>query len=270
MIGKKTIGFSVASILSVGLMVSAASAHFIWIETPSENDRKKEQKAALYFGEYQEFLREEAGGRLDLVDAVKAWAIDPKGTRQALSLEKKTNHFVSTLSPSCLPGRYHILAENTEAEVQDLTKHDIGIVKPQFYARGQFFCVEDGRISEREKEVEQAFEMDIIPISKGVNLVKGDLAPRLGGEVVVKVYFKKEPLAKTALLVHSPLGWDKEMHTDSQGIASFTPLWPGQYVLELVHLEKAPGEFKGKKYNAVRHRATTTIQVTGERKMAEK
>jgi hypothetical protein len=112
--------------------------------------------------------------------------------------------------------------------------------------------------------------LDIIPITKSINLVMGELVPRPGSEVVVQVSFKKQPLPSTALLVHSPLGWDKEVRTDSQGIASFTPLWPGHYVLELVHVEKAPGEFKGKQYNAVRHRATTTIAVGGPKIVAEK
>lgn len=270
MTGKNVIGFSVASMLSVGLMVSAASAHFIWIETPTETEPKKPQPVALYFGEYQEFLREEAGGRLDAMEGATAWVIDPQGTRQALSLDKKTNHFLGTLNSSCLPGRYHVMAAHTEVEVKDMTKSNLDVVKPQFYARSQFVCVEATRLREPEKDIEQVAELDIIPLTKGINLVTGALAPQPGSEVVVQVSFKKQPLAKTALMVHSPLGWDKELRTDAQGIASFIPLWPGRYVLELVHVEKAPGEFKGKPYNVVRHRATTTMEVTGERTMAKK
>ena len=267
---KQAIVLGFACVLAVGLQASAAWAHFIWIETPAETAPKKPQPVALYFGEYQEFLREEAGGRLDSVDGVKVWVLDPKGTRQALPLEKKTNHFLGGLNSSCLPGRYHVTAENTEAEVQDLTKYNLGIVKPQFYARSQFVCVEATRLREQEKEIEQVSELDIIPLTKSINLVTGELAPRPGSEVVVQVSFKKQPLPSTALLVHSPLGWDKEVRTDSQGVASFTPLWPGHYVLELVHVEKVPGEFKGKPYNAVRHRATTTIEVRGPKTVAEK
>ncbi|MGZ8423021.1 MAG: nickel transport complex, NikM subunit,transmembrane, partial [Nitrospira sp.] len=85
------------------------------------------------------------------------------------------------------------------------------------------------------------------------------------GEIVVKAFFKGQLLSGTQVLVHAPIGWDKELKTDADGIVAFTPLWPGRYVLEIIHVEKTPGEFEGKSYEALRHRSTLALQVRAER-----
>lgn len=253
-----------------GPCMPTASAHFIWLEAPPALARNSEPTVALYFGEYQEFLREEAGGRLDKMDGTKAWVVDPKGSRQELSLGKKGSRFVGVLNQPCLPGRYQVLAEHTELEVQDLTKRDLGIAKPHFHARTQFVCADDSWIGEREKEIAPTGGLDILLLTKGINLARGELTASLGTEMLVKIVFKGAPLVSQEFLVHSPLGWNKEIKTDSQGIASFTPLWPGRYVLELLHVEKASGEFNGKAYQTIRHRATLTLEIAGQRPSTEK
>jgi uncharacterized GH25 family protein len=247
-----------------------AMAHFIWIEAPSEMSRDREPFVSLYFGEYQESIREEAGARLDKMDGAKAWVIDPKGNRLSLSLEKRGNRFVAVPKSPCPPGLYQVVAEHTEIEVQDLTKQDLGIVKPFYHARAQFLCADDRGIGEREKETDQTASLDILPLNKGINLAKGEITTGLGTEVAVKAIYQGHPLPSKSFMVHSPLGWSKEIKTDSQGIASFLPLWPGRYVFELLHLEKTPGEFKGKSYHAVRYRASLTLDVSGERNVTEK
>ena len=255
--------------IAIGLVLGFASqavAHFMWIETDATARPGSEQSIRVYFGEYQEFLREEAGGRLDTIDGVTLRIVDPKRAQTDLVLTKKDNHFEGRL-PSCMPGRYAVMAEQREARVQDLTKHNIGIVKPMFHARAQFLCFEAGRVGEREADTTEHQELDVIPLSKGLNLSKGTLSYGPGGEIVVKVLFKGAPFAAKHLLVHAPIGWDKELHTDSQGIASFTPLWPGRYVFEAEHQEKTPGVFKEKPFEAIRHRGTLALEVLPEKAM---
>ena len=50
-------GLSIALALSCA---SQASAHFMWIETDATAHPGSAQSIRLYFGEYQEFLREES------------------------------------------------------------------------------------------------------------------------------------------------------------------------------------------------------------------
>lgn len=254
---------SMVAALALGF-ASQAAAHFMWIETDATAQPGHAQPIRVYFGEYQEFLREEGGGRLDTIDGVTLRIVDPKRAQTDVMLTKKGNHFEGTL-PSCIPGRYAVMAEQREAHVQDLTKYDMGIVKPMFHARGQFLCFEEGRVGEREPDAAVHQDLDVIPLTKGLNLAKGTLTYGPGGEIVVKVLFKGAPFASKHLLVHAPIGWDKELHTDAHGIASFTPPWTGRYVFEAEHQEKTPGEFKGKPFEAVRHRGTLALDVMPEK-----
>ena len=243
---------------------SQARAHFVWVEADATAAVETGQPIKVYFGEYSEFLREERGGRLDSIDGVTLRVLDPKRGKTEVALTKQVNHFSAALS-SCLPGRNAVVAEQVRAPVQDLRKHDLGIVKPMFYARTYFVCMEDGRVSEHERDQSTPLDLDMIPLTKGLNLATGRVSHVPGGEIVVKAVFKGQPLPATQLLVHAPIGWDKELKTDVEGIAAFTPLWPGRYVLEIIHVEKTLGEFEGKAYEALRHRSTLALQVRAER-----
>jgi hypothetical protein len=61
--------------------------------------------------------------------------------------------------------------------------------------------------------------------------------------------------------IHAPNTWSKELKTDESGVIRFKTPWPGQYVAEVIHLEKSPGEFGSAPYEAIRHRATFTWNV---------
>jgi uncharacterized GH25 family protein len=111
--------------------------------------------------------------------------------------------------------------------------------------------------------------LEVIPLSHGTNLSYGAFSHKVSSEIVFKVMFKGAPVASRAVLVHAPIGWDKELHTDSQGVASFTPLWPGFYVVEVEYQEKTPGEYKGKSFEAIRHRGTLTVDVLKDGRMED-
>lgn len=254
--------------LTLFSMLSSADAHFMWIETENMASPEKEHPVAVYFGEYSEFLREETGGRLDTLDGVTLHVVDPKRVHHEIQLKKNHNSFEGTLPP-CMPGRYAVTAHQAQAGVQDLTKHDIGIVKPMFYARTEFVCYADGRVGERQPDPQASLDLEVIPLSHGLDLARKSVSHRLGGEIVLKILFKGNPLAARQVLVHSPIGWDKELHTDSQGIASFTAAWPGRYVVEVDYQEKTPGQFKEKPFEAVRHRGTLAVQVGAKEALHE-
>jgi len=241
-----------------------AEAHFVWVETEATAPADQGQPVKVYFGEYAEFLREERGGRLDSIDGVTLRVQDPKRGKTDVPLTKQVNHFVGSVS-SCVPGRNAVVAEQTKAPVQDLRKHDLGIVKPMFYARTYFVCLEESRVNEHERDHSTPLALDLIPLTTGLNLASGRVTPGPGGEIVVKAIFNGQRLPGTQVLVHAPNGWDKELKTDAEGIVSFTPLWPGRYVLEMIHVEKTPGEFEGTAYEALRHRSTLALQVRAER-----
>ncbi len=256
------IGLFVGILAVQGVMSSPVRAHFVWIETPPTIAPGEKAEAKLYFGESHEFLREEAGGRLDNRKGMKVWTVDPKGEKDSVSFKKKVNFYSANLRVE-KPGKYNLIAVDVESEVVDGTKFaSIGIFfKPMFYARTVFLAFEPGRVSEREGEITEFMELDIVPVTSHLNPLKGTVTPTVGEEVVLQVFFRGEPVAKAKPLALSPIGWIKDLRSNSKGIARFTPLWPGTYVIDYVHMEKVPGEYEGKAYEGVRHRATFTIQV---------
>ncbi|MFQ5580953.1 MAG: DUF4198 domain-containing protein [Nitrospiria bacterium] len=245
-----------------GILPSPALAHFVWIETPATIAPGEKSEARLYFGESHEFLREEAGGRLDNRENMKVWAVDSKGERQSVSFKRQVNFYSAKVLVE-KPGRYNLIAMDLESEVVDGTKFvTVGIFfKPMFYARAGFLAFEPGRVSEREAEITEMMDLDIVPVTSHLNPLKGTITPKVGEEIVLQVFYKGEPVAKAKPLALSPIGWVKELRTNSMGMTRFTPLWPGTYVIDYVHMDKTPGEYEGKSYEGVRHRATLTIQV---------
>jgi len=252
-------------VVAAGLLGAVPSeAHFVWVETEATAPAETGQPVKVYFGEYAEFLRDERGGRLDSIDGVTVRVQDPRRRQADVPLTKQVNHFAGAGS-SCVPGRNAVVAEQANAPVQDLRKHDLGIVKPMFYARTYFVCLEESRVNEHERDHSTPLALDLIPLTTGMNLAAGRVTPGPGGEIVVKALFHGQRLPGMQVLVHAPNGWDKELKTDADGIVSFTPLWPGRYVLEMIHVEQTPGEFERTAYEALRHRSTLALQVKADR-----
>ncbi|MBI3316484.1 MAG: hypothetical protein HYZ85_00575 [Candidatus Omnitrophica bacterium] len=234
---------SIAFLAGIVLMIPTAQAHYLWIEAPS-NKSDDPAKLEVYYGEFEESLRERAGGRLDEVSKIDAWVLTPQGKKE-INLEKQDNHF-ETVVPKKSSDDPIIQVHELKRPVQDWQKYDIGIVKPMYYASAFYFPPADIGSDLPLPEIKTT--MAIYPI-------------RLGSEITVKVFFKDKELSNAKVNVHAPNGWSKELKTDESGSVRFRPLWPGQYVIEVIHLEKTPGKFEGVAYEAIRHRATFTWNV---------
>jgi len=212
-----------AFILLLCLLPWVAQAHYIWIES---EDAKT---ARVYFGEFNEGVREKAGGRLDERAAIQGSLIRSEGATDRLSFSKESDHFaVQPVSAGW------VVVEDVANEVKDWTSSDIGIVKPMFYARAAV----GGRLTPAEPTT----DLDIIPDSKNPHLVR--------------VFFQKQPLPDAKVMVHAPNEWSKELQANGKGEVTFATPWRGRYVVEVIHRERVPGEFQGKRYEAIRHRAT--------------
>lgn len=251
---------ALAGLLAV-VAPGTAQAHFIWIETDPAAQPGRSQTVLVYFGEPHEFLREESGGRLDQHDGLRAWLVDPHGEKSEVGLKKELNRFVGAFTPQAV-GRHNVVVTSPNHAVMDLTEYDRPVVKPLFYARTQGLAFAAGRTSEREKEITQFEDLDIVPVTKALDPVRGSIVPRVGNEVVVRVIFKSRPLTKRRVNAFGPNGWIKELQaTDSWGVTSFVPLWPGRYVLVVTNDEKAPGRFGDRAYDVVEHRASLSILI---------
>ncbi len=235
-------------------LARSTEAHVIWIETNPKGEPGKEHKVELYFGEPHQFRREEAGGLLDRHDEVEAWAIGLKGEKIKIDFKKGVNLFSGIITPQ-KAGKHHILAKSLGGAPRDN-------IRSLFFARAQFFSFQKGRVREREEEIKEQMELDILPVTRSLDPLLGSIAPKAGSEFVVRVIFKGNALTGQEVQAHGPNGWIKELQsTDSWGVTSFVPLWPGLYVVQVMHDEKSVGEFQGKRYELLNRRATLSFIV---------
>ena len=170
-----------AALLSFGLIGSAA-AHSIWVEREGDGAR-------IYFGEFDENLREGSPGLLDRLKPEAKVA----GSDKALKLDKQATFF-AVAGP--LAKDDSIVAENvaiTERRGDKPTK-----VLNRLGAR----TVADF------KELPAVNTLDIVPAGK----------PGL-----FKVFYQGKPLAKAKAELIAELGWKREFKTDEQGLVRSDP-----------------------------------------------
>lgn len=212
--------------LIAAVLPSAAQAHYLWLEQDKAGGH-------LYFGEYEEMLRERSPGRLDEMPAPELRAVTGSGQTSTVQATREAGGFAFARPTR---GTTVVATEGAYA-VKDWTRAGIGIVKPMFYAR----LVDGVPASDAE-----AMTLDILPTANA-------------GEF--RVLFRGTPLAATDVRIIAPNAWTREATTGKDGKVQFAFPWRGQYILHVVHLEKTPGTFNGTAYEALRHRTTATVNV---------
>lgn len=216
-----------AAIFSLLGVPALAQAHYVWIESETNAE------ARVYFGEYNEGVREKAGGRLEERAKLEAWSERSDQSRRSLELLERTDHYAVQLDEQA----GWVLAIDAKSEVKDYRKHRLGIVRPMFYARTA--------IANQGAAARPTLQLDILPVP--------------GDPKAVQVFFDGRPLAAAKVSVYAPNLWMQELQSDAQGKLTPATPWPGRYVLDVVHEEAKPGELNGQRYEAVRHRMTLSF-----------
>lgn len=214
----------VKTLIGAALLASgAAHAHYLWIESG-------ETGAKLYFGEAEALLKEKSPGKLDNIKAPRAFVTEA-GKASPVALTRSAEHFV--IASGQAPA---VLAAEESLEVRDLSKHGLGIAKSNYYARqGQ-------------------------PGNGAATPLALDVQSR-GGDAYTVLY-RGQPLKDAKLEVIAPNTWMQEHTTDAQGVVHINTPWRGQYVLHVLHVDRTPGEFAGKKYENLRNHFTYSFVKT--------
>ena len=201
------------------LSCGAAQAHYLWLESAGSG-------AKLYFGEAEVQLKEKSPGKLDNIKGPQAFTVDADGNKVAAAIARMADHLAIAGKAAAF-----VVAEES-LEVRDLGKHGLGIAKPNYYARaGQ--------------------------PANGATALPLDVQAQ--GPYVFAVLYRGQPLKEAKLEVVAPNTWMQEHTTDAQGIVHINTPWRGQYVLHVLHVDKTPGEFGGKKYDNIRSHFTYTF-----------
>lgn len=207
------------------LLPGILSAHYIWIE-------REGGTARVYYGEIQDGEREKSPGKLEKITGLRVYAADKKGQSTEVKNTKTAEFFVAEAGKA-----ENVIAASLDVPVADMKKYNWGMVKPMYYAR-------HGAASTKT-EIRPVQTLDIVPVSGSAN--------------TFQVYFNRQPLKGEKLMIYAPNTWAKEYKTDAEGKVKLETPWAGQYVLEVIHTDKTPGQFEGKAYESVRHRATYTF-----------
>jgi len=230
----------IITIITIFCFNTSSFAHYIWIELENETLINNEQIIRIYYGEFNEGLRELSGGKLEELNGIESWVIAPDGEKLILKVTKLTNYYQVKFTPTLL-GNYTIIAINTVREVVDWSKYGIGIVKPTYYTSSQ---IKVGNKKQSSTKSNDYPTMVVVPHKKN------------NAKQTFQLLFENKPLASTKIVVHASNKWSKQYKTDKNGFFSFNPLWEGRYVIECVFREKKDAIFMNKKYKAIRHRVT--------------
>ena len=85
-----------------------------------------------------------------------------------------------------------------------------------------------------------------------------DLVPT-GKPGELKVVYQGAPLPKAKVQLAAPSGWAREAEAGGDGTVTFVTPWKGQYVAEVKHSDKTPGEAHGAPYGEASYVTTLSF-----------
>lgn len=218
-------------------------AHSYWLELKGSGNVGEPMTVQCYFGELENGLREK-GPTLNGIKAFTASVLLPDGTTEPLTLSPANNCYQAQFTPK-QAGTYQVLLVNDTRAVQDWTKHNLGIVRPREYLRA--ICqIGGGTLSAKP-----VFYLDATPQSK----------PAAGKVATVLITKDGAAYPNAPVKLTMPNGKQSKLTTDANGLLTLTPTGAGQYVVDVDFMDKTPGKYQDKDYQAIRNKMALTIVV---------
>ncbi|WP_142453694.1 DUF4198 domain-containing protein [Gracilimonas mengyeensis] len=221
-------------------------AHNLWIETGSEAQIGEAHEVRIYYGEYTYDYYETVSGNFADVADFTLWLVKPGGEKVELEAKPEGETFYSASFTPKERGSYRVQLVSNKTTVVDWTEYGLGVLKPDFYATADVLVGEE---TDLKASLENA-PLQITPDKTGASA---------GDHLRLTITFKEKPLAEQEVMLSVADQWTKTVQTDENGEVVFELPWEGQYVIETVHTEEAPGSYQGDEYEAIRHTATYTF-----------
>lgn len=208
-------------------------AHSYWIETTGSHKPGEPVTVKLYFGEYagREIM---TGKALDKMKDI-AMYVQLGTVKTPITMTQADSCWTGTFTPAT-EGSYEITGINEVREVQDWTKHNLGIVRPVQYL----------------KHIYQAGTRQT-PRPANAFL---DLQFQKEGDGHYNITIFKNGLLQpaTRVVITRPDGEDTILETDASGKLNYKAPEAGLYMVIVEWIDKTPGRFKEKDYATTRHR----------------
>lgn len=214
-------------VLLAGLTVLPvmASARQLWLEPDAGGAR-------LYFGEFQDNLRETSPGLLDKLEPVpQAKAV---GERTALKVEKTASSFAVT------GGGEGAAAAGIVAEHARILEMPAG-----------------GKTVRSLDRLSARYAPDF---TERPPLISLDIVPA-GRPGAFKVFYDGKPLPRAKVALVNEAGWRRDLITDADGQLSVSLPWRGLYLVEVQLLDSTPGVYGRERYDIMRFTTTLSVRV---------
>ena len=229
-------------VLLLTLCTNQIFAHALWIETNGTGKIGQAQQVKLFYGEYAQNERDSVVKWYSDVKELTLWLVGPDSQKVKLTTTLSHNVATASFTPQ-KDGLYTLMVSHAAKDLAGTTAYN-------FLASA---TVQVGKTGLSVDEKALSNELKVFPVGNGsysVNTTVKLKAKNTDG------IFK----AKT-ISVFSPSGWSREVTTNAAGIAEFTPIWPGRYVIEVSDFKKTKGEQLGKAYEAIWKGATYSFEV---------
>lgn len=215
------------------------SAHGYWIELSGVKKVNKPCTIKMYFGDYP--VGERLSGKtLDKMKDIKVYVVTPSGERQPVTMTQYNDYWQGNFIPQT-KGMYQVTGINDEREVQDWTKHNLGITRPIQYLKA-FYVVG------RQSDVKATLYLD------------AQIRKHSKGNYEITLLKDGKALPKQKLTVAAFDKGETELVTDDNGKATIQPDNTGLHILSVDWIDDTRGTFKGKEYETVRHRLDAGIE----------
>ena len=217
-------------------------AHALWIETKATGSKGKAQEISVYFGEFSDN---------DITKADK-WFSDLKDfSLVVISPSKKE----TKLNSKALDNKYQAFFTPDEEGVYTIVMHHK--VKDVYGT-----MVLDYNSSANVTVGNAAKGNEAVANTNVISLFSKDvITAKQNTKINVNALYEGKIAKEQKMKVIAPNGWEKELWSNENGEVSFTPIWPGNYMVEFAYTEKASGDHNGKKYDEIWKMATYLITV---------
>lgn len=224
------------------LFAIQAFSHALWIKTAPAGKTGQAQTVTVIYSEPDDSPEKIADWYSD-VKEFELWLTAPDGKKEKLTLTAGEDRYTATFTPD-KEGIYILSAGKTAKDLGGTTVY-------QFNASAFVAVGKAALNNEAAKSNELALFTDVVTKQKVNKPVK------------LQTYYNGQPAReKMYVSVSSPSGWSRNVMTDENGVAEFTPLWPGSYALEVSKSWKQEGEHNGKAYTGFWRCATLSLDVS--------
>ncbi|WP_343701262.1 DUF4198 domain-containing protein [Chitinophaga sp.] len=217
------------------------SAHALWIETSPTGKKGQPQEVRVFWGEFAD----------KDISPLDKWFSDTKSYKlSVITPDKKVIPLTSA------PGTDHYKAFFTPESDGVYTVVMIHSVKDLYHG---------SRLDYHASAAVVVGNNAAAAASANANPLKVETPARhtykVNESINLGVLADQAPAKSSEVEVVAPNGWIKKLYTDSTGTTTFTPLWPGRYMVEVAKTEKKAGDHNGKPYEAIWRCATYCIEV---------